>query len=287
MSAESTPASTKPVIEERVYLGNVDYKATEEDLKELFASLNVTEVDIPFKEITRGEKVLKRHLGFAFVQFASKEDADKAIEEFSGKKFHRRNVFIKKAIPPPTEDEKKERVEAFKAKKALAASKAKAKADKKEEKEAAAAAATAAAVAKKATRKTAKTTEEKVPEGKPSVDTIFVTNLDYKVDVKTLNNLFKELKPKWIHVPSRRVPYYILKKQQAEGRPKTFFNKGIAFVKFSSEEVQKKAVAEFNGKEINGREIIVDIAIDARVPKEEEAKDEQEQAKDQSSEESA
>lgn len=114
--------------------------------------------------------------------------------------------------------------------------------------------------------------KEKVPEGKASQDTIFVTNLDYKVDVKTLNGLFKDLKPKWIHVPTRKVPAHILKKQTGRRAP---FNKGIAFVKFADEETQKQAVAEYNGKELNGREIIVDIAIDARIPKDAEAKDEE------------
>lgn len=95
--------------------------------------------------------------------------------------------------------------------------------------------------------------------------------MDYKVNVKTLSGLFKDLKPKWIHVPARRVPY-----NRRGGRGGNFrrpFNKGIAFVKFANEETQKKAVAEFNGKEINGREIIVDIAIDSRIPKEDEAEE--------------
>lgn len=33
--------STKPVIEERIYIGNVDYKATEEDLRDFFKDMNV------------------------------------------------------------------------------------------------------------------------------------------------------------------------------------------------------------------------------------------------------
>jgi len=33
--------TVKPVIEDRVYIGNVDYKATEDELKELFKDLNV------------------------------------------------------------------------------------------------------------------------------------------------------------------------------------------------------------------------------------------------------
>ncbi|KAK6465383.1 putative nucleolar single-stranded nucleic acid-binding protein [Scheffersomyces coipomensis] len=264
MSTEESIKVVKPIIEDRIYVSNVDFKATEDELKELFEGLKVTEVQIPFKETKRGERTFKRHLGFAFVQFESKDEADKAIEEYNGKKFQRRNIFIKKAVPPPTEEEKKERIEIYKAKK-----EEKKKADKEKAEAAAATAKTATPAKERPVKKVKDSTtngEEKVPEGKASTDTIFITNLDYKVNVKTLNNLFKDLKPKWIHVPTRKIPLHILKKGTNQ-RP---FNKGIAFVKFSSEEVQKKAVEEFNGQEINGREIIVDIAIDARIPKDDE-----------------
>ncbi|KAL1572705.1 hypothetical protein MGS_02863 [Candida albicans P78042] len=262
MSTSEETKVTKPVIEDRIYVGNVDFKATEDELKELFQDLKVTEVEIPFKENTRGDKVFKRHLGFAFVQFENKDDADKAIATYNGQKFQRRNIFIKKAVPPPTEEEKKERVEAFKAKREeIKKVKEQKKAEAKKKREEATADAATTANGESATTDSTPA----IPDGTPSKDTIFITNLDYKVNVKTLNSLFKELKPKWIHVPSRRVPY---NRRGRGGKFRKPFNKGIAFVKFSNEETQKQAVAEFNGKEVNGREIIVDIAIDSRIPKE-------------------
>lgn len=213
---------------------------------------------------------------------------------------------MKKAVPPPTEEEKKQKIEAFRAKraeqktkkseekaeKAVSAKKTEESPVKEEKPVKEAKESNGEAKPKKskkkapkkvangevATPETTASTEEpkdKVPDGKPSADTIFITNLDYKVDVKTLNGLFKELKPKWIHVPTRRVPFHILKRQKSKGR--TVFNKGIAFVKFSSEDLQKQAIADFNGKELNGREIIVDIAIDARIPKSEEEENAQEE----------
>lgn len=281
---------TKQPIEERIYIGNVDYKADEEELKQFFDGLKVTEVDIPSKTFTRGKKTIDKHLGFAFVQFEDKADADKAIEDFNGKEFKGRNIYVKKAVPPPTEEEKQQKIDAFRAKKAeQKAKRAEEKAEKTDKEDQATKSdevltkeVNGEAKPKKTKKKAAKkadTTDgttpdaatssedpkDKIPDGKASADTIFITNLDYKVDVKTLNSLFKELKPKWIHVPTRRVPFHILKRQKSKGR--TVFNKGIAFVKFSSEDLQKQAIADFNGKELNGREIIVDIAIDARIPK--------------------
>lgn len=79
--------------------------------------------------------------------------------------------------------------------------------------------------------------------------------MDFKVNKSLLHSTFKELKPVWIHIPSKRSGTH------------RGFNKGIAFVKFSSEEIQKQAIKEFNGREINGREIVVDVAINTTKPK--------------------
>ena len=115
MSTSEETKVTKPVIEDRIYVGNVDFKATEDELKELFQDLKVTEVEIPFKENTRGDKVFKRHLGFAFVQFENKDDADKAIATYNGQNSKKKH-FHQKAVPPPTEEEKRKELKLSKPK---------------------------------------------------------------------------------------------------------------------------------------------------------------------------
>ena len=106
----------------------------------------------------------------------------------------------------------------------------------------------------------------KVPleQGKKSNDSIFITNLAFEVKLKTLQTLFKEYNPVWIHVPTRKLPPRVVEKHKLEGKPAR--NKGIAFVKFTDETLQMKAIEEFNGMEIGGRKIVVDVAIDARAP---------------------
>lgn len=213
-------------------------------------------MEIPTKTLTHNpDKPIVRQLGFAFAQFATKEDADNAIAKYNGEKFKQREIFIKKAIPPPTPEEKEARNELFKAKKEAYLAK---KQENQKQK----------LKPKQQTSNSNDQEDAKIPEGNPSSDTIFITNLDYRVNVKTLNSIFKELKPKWIHVPTKKVPYHILKSQ----KNRKILNKGIAFIKFPSHEVQKKAVEQFNGKEVNGRPIIVDIAIDTRIPKDIEEK---------------
>lgn len=288
------------VIEERIYLGNVDFTATEDELKDFFGSSNVTAVEIPSKTITRGKKTFVKRLGFAFVLFSSKEEADRAIEEYNGKEFKSRHIHAKKAVPPVTGEEKKKKTEAYFAKqKELRAkadkkkkddTKAKAKAETTADEGKVSAedqdggkstaegkltgangtkpskAANGAASPKPSKESSAKKTQDasKTPAGSKSKDTVFITNLDYKTNIKALNSLFKELKPKWVHIPPRRMPYHVLKRYQAQQRP--IFNKGIAFAKFPSEEVQLKAIEQFNGHEVDGRKIIVEVAVDRVVP---------------------
>ena len=53
----------------------------------------------------------------------------------------------------------------------------------------------------------------------------------------------------------------MVKKLQARNEPRK--GRGFGFVTLASEEQQQKAVQEMNGKEIEGREIAVKVAIDS------------------------
>lgn len=53
----------------------------------------------------------------------------------------------------------------------------------------------------------------------------------------------------------------MVKKLQARNEPRK--GRGFGFVTLGSEEMQLKACSEMNGKEIDGREIAVKVAIDS------------------------
>lgn len=53
----------------------------------------------------------------------------------------------------------------------------------------------------------------------------------------------------------------MIKKLQARGEPRK--GRGFGFVTLASEELQQQAVTEMNGKDIDGREIAVKVAIDS------------------------
>lgn len=61
----------------------------------------------------------------------------------------------------------------------------------------------------------------------------------------------------------------MIKKLQARGEARK--GRGFGFVTLASEELQQQAVSEMNGKEIEGREIAVKVAIDSPDKTDEEA----------------
>ena len=81
-------------MEKKLYVGNISFKATEEDIKELFArSGEVESVKIITDAHTGNPK------GFGFVEMATEDDAKKAIDELNGTTFMERAITVAEAKP--------------------------------------------------------------------------------------------------------------------------------------------------------------------------------------------
>jgi len=81
-------------MEKKLYVGNLSYKVTEDDLKDLFKEFGaVTEVSL----IT--DRATGRSRGFGFVEFSSSDDADKAIKSCNGKLVQGRKIVVSEARP--------------------------------------------------------------------------------------------------------------------------------------------------------------------------------------------
>ncbi len=78
----------------KIYVGNISFKASEEDLRELFSqSGQVESVKIITDKHTGNPK------GFAFVEMATEEDAGKAINALNGTTFMDRTLSVAEARP--------------------------------------------------------------------------------------------------------------------------------------------------------------------------------------------
>jgi len=78
----------------RLFVGNLSYQTGENDLQDYFAEAgNVISVNLVMDKITGKSR------GFAFVEFASAEEAGKAVEQFQNKEFQGRALTVNVARP--------------------------------------------------------------------------------------------------------------------------------------------------------------------------------------------
>lgn len=81
----------------KLFVGNLSYQATEEDLRELFQQAGTVQ---SVRIIT--DQFTGRPRGFGFVEMATKEEGDRAIEQLNGRVFRDRNVVVNEARSQPT-----------------------------------------------------------------------------------------------------------------------------------------------------------------------------------------
>jgi cold-inducible RNA-binding protein len=78
----------------RLFVGNLSYQTTENDLQDYFSEAGVvTSVNLML------DKATGRSRGFAFVEFASPEEANKAVEAFHNQDFQGRTLTVNVARP--------------------------------------------------------------------------------------------------------------------------------------------------------------------------------------------
>ncbi|MFO1477084.1 MAG: RNA-binding protein [Verrucomicrobiota bacterium] len=78
----------------RLFVGNLSYQTMENDLQDYFSQVGVvSSVNLMLDKMTGKSR------GFAFVEFANPDDANKAIEQFHNKDFQGRALTVNIARP--------------------------------------------------------------------------------------------------------------------------------------------------------------------------------------------
>jgi RNA recognition motif-containing protein len=78
----------------RLFVGNLSYQTMENDLQDYFSQAGVvTSVNLML------DKVTSKSRGFAFVEFATAEEANQAVEQFHNKEFQGRSLTVNVARP--------------------------------------------------------------------------------------------------------------------------------------------------------------------------------------------
>ena len=78
----------------KLYVGNLPYETGEQDLQELFSSVGSVETVNVIRDMATG-----RARGFAFVEMATDEDAQKAVSTLNDYQYGGRNLTVNEARP--------------------------------------------------------------------------------------------------------------------------------------------------------------------------------------------
>ena len=78
----------------KLYVGNLSFRVTSEDLQDYFAGAgSVESANVVFDRETG------RSRGFGFVEMSSEDDANSAIAQFNGQEYDGRNMVVNEARP--------------------------------------------------------------------------------------------------------------------------------------------------------------------------------------------
>jgi len=77
-----------------IYVGNLSYKVRENDLKEVMEDYGTVDSVKIIKDRDTG-----RSKGFAFIEMANEDEAQRAIEELNGAEYEGRTMVVKEARP--------------------------------------------------------------------------------------------------------------------------------------------------------------------------------------------
>src|ERR1041385_1445642 len=78
----------------KLYVGNLAFKTSSDDLQQLFAQAGTVESASVVEDHDTG-----RSRGFGFVEMSSKEEGEAAITQFHGKEVNGRNLTVNEARP--------------------------------------------------------------------------------------------------------------------------------------------------------------------------------------------
>jgi cold-inducible RNA-binding protein len=80
----------------KLYIGNLPFQATEEQLSSFFSQTGVTAANVTLVR----DRFSGQPRGFGFVEVSSDEEAERAIQGLNGQDFMGRNIVVNEARPP-------------------------------------------------------------------------------------------------------------------------------------------------------------------------------------------
>src|SRR5205085_7698241 len=92
-SRQFQPRNKKERMSTKLFVGNLSYSVTEQELRDAFSQQGRTVKSVRIAL----DRETQRPRGFAFVEVATDADAESAIKEWNGTMLSGRNIFVEKA----------------------------------------------------------------------------------------------------------------------------------------------------------------------------------------------
>lgn len=102
LKAEKTLKKGEHSMSKKIYVGNISFKATDSDIRELFSQFGEIE---SINMIT--DSMTGKPKGFGFVEMASEESAKKAISTLNGSLFMDRTLSVAEAKPQQSREKRR------------------------------------------------------------------------------------------------------------------------------------------------------------------------------------
>ena len=87
----------------KIYVGNLSYKMTDEEMEKLFAA---------FGSVTESKVIMDRESGrskgFGFIEMTNQEEGEEAIKQLDGKEIDGRNIKVNVAKPKENKPRRRE-----------------------------------------------------------------------------------------------------------------------------------------------------------------------------------
>ena len=206
----------------KVFVGNLAFKTTEEDLAKAFA---VHGEVVSANIITRGP----RSLGYGFVEFKTLETAQVAVEKMDKQSLDGRDINVELANPRAEDTDKPSSRRPVVARRGRGGFRGRGRGGFR--------------------GRGGRGRFRSGPDTRvPSETMLYIANLPYEVDDQALSDIFKDLS---VEVKSAHVV-----RKASNDR-----SKGFGFVEVCSKEQQQSAVEALDGKEVGGRPLIVKVAL--------------------------
>lgn len=263
---------TVGIIPDRVFVGNLPYAVSEEQVASLTPALPVLAVEIPRRHYHHpAGQVLLQSKGYGFVTYACQAHAEQALAQIAGQRIDGREVYARHALP--------QKQPQAQAQQQQSQSQGKQHGDRPDfahcepfYPQALAAAppplvfysvvAPPMAHAGRLPARSYHAHQRPVrgpPVGSPSDTTVFIGNLKRTVSVSELMQFLLPTQPLWAKIPRVAYPPHIYHAMRQAGE--IILNKGIAFVEYATHDAQQHAIALFHEKWFKGKQLNVMVAI--------------------------